>query len=246
MKILSISAAVLSLALAAPAFAQSSTTGDTDANPSPAASPNMDTTTGRTGETGMAANGDLKSLLTTLVKDNQDEIAMGKVALTNAKSKLVKDFAKKLIADHSAAAKKVEPIAKAHGVDVAANEGSATEEKTEAATGEAAEQHMPGMSDEGSDKMSKLQALKGAEFDREFASMMIDDHQQALSLLDQVKTAAAGDKQIEKMVDQLKPTMKMHLESSKKLAKVVGSPRHETRGTDTDKDNDTDTNAQPK
>lgn len=205
MKILSLSVALLSLAVAAPAFADS-TTGDTDAA-SPAASP--------VDPTGMAPASDLKALLTKLVKANQGEIDMGKLAATNAKSKLVKDFAKKLVADHTAAAKKVEPIATAKGVDTT-------------------------MSAEVSDDMSKMQALKGSEFDREFASMMIDGHQQALSLLDQIKTAAAGDTQVDKMVDQLKPTFKMHLASAKALAKTVGSPRHETRGTDSDKDKDND------
>ena len=217
MKSLIASAALLSLTLAVPALAQSSSGGTgTGSGTSSEATTATNPTTSQTGATGVTgAVSDLKPMLTQLVQDNQNEISMGKLALDNAKSSAVKSFAKKLIADHTAAAEKVRPVAQAQGIDVSSVES------------------MPSTSNPASDEIAQLKALKGSEFDRQFASTMVDDHEKAISLLDRIKTAGAGDPQVTKLVDQLKPTLQKHLTAAKALQKSVGSPRHDTRGTDT-------------
>jgi putative membrane protein len=83
-------------------------------------------------------------VLNKLHHSNQMEIAAGKLAQEKGQSKDVKSFGKILVTDHSAADKKVMALAKDEKIDLPADVP------------------MP------PDKMDKMKAASGAEFDRMF------------------------------------------------------------------------------
>ncbi len=100
-----------------------------------------------------SAADDTAAVLGQLHHSNQMEIEMGKLAQDKGQSKDVKSFGRTLVTDHTAADKKVVALAKQEKIDLTAA--------------------MPPMKN---DQMAPLKAAVGAEFDRAFASAMLEDH----------------------------------------------------------------------
>jgi len=99
-----------------------------------------------------------------LHESNQKEIAMGKMAEKNGKSKEVTSFGKMLVKDHTAADKKVLALAK--------------QEKLTLPTPAAAKEDMP----------------MGAEFDAAFAKSMVDDHKKDIDEVTKARDATNDEK----------------------------------------------------
>jgi putative membrane protein len=135
-----------------------------------------------------AADPDTGEVLGKLHQANQKEIEMGKVAEKNGQSKDVKAFGRMLIKDHTAADKKVTALAK--------------KEKVE----------LPAATKEDHSDMAK-----GADFDKKFATAMLDDHKKdvadAKSARDNTK-----DEQLKKLLDDIVPTLEKHQETAQKIA----------------------------
>src|SRR5689334_10021730 len=93
-----------------------------------------------------------EQVLMKLHHSNQMEIAAGKLAQEKGQSKDVKSFGKTLVSDHTAADKKVMALAK--------------EEKI----------NLPESPPMPEDKMDKMKSVSAAEFDKMFASDMLEDH----------------------------------------------------------------------
>ena len=99
-----------------------------------------------------------------LHESNQKEIAMGKMAQKNGKSKEVTSFGKTLVKDHTAADKKVLTLAK--------------QEKVELPTPSPAKEDMP----------------MGAEFDSTFAKSMVDDHKKDIDEVTKARDNTTDEK----------------------------------------------------
>lgn len=138
-------------------------------------------------------SGDTAAVLGKLHHANQMEIDMGKLAQEKGESKDVKAFGKALVKDHTAADKKVTALAKEQNVDLSANTPS-----------------MP------MGKMDKLKGMSGAEFDREFAQAMLDDHQKDV---DDAKAAQekTTDPKLKKLLAATIPVLEKHRETARKL-----------------------------
>jgi putative membrane protein len=89
------------------------------------------------------------------------EVQLGKLAEKHASDDAVKDFAHRMVKDHTAANDKL--MAAAKNVKVAA--AAAPDKEAQAAA-------------------DKLAGLKGADFDKAYMRQMADDHQKAVSLFE--------------------------------------------------------------
>lgn len=132
------------------------------------------------------------AFLTDALKGDNTEVAIGKLAAVQAMSQKSKDFGAMLAEDHAAHKDKVVTLLTGAG-------GMSTEE----------------LADEGKANLEKLSALKGAEFDKAFKVVMIDDHQKDIAKYE--KQAAGGDAATMSLAKDTLPTLKKHLEAAKAL-----------------------------
>lgn len=138
-----------------------------------------------------------EAVLTKLHMSNQMEIAAGKLAEEKGQSKDVKSFGKTLVTDHTAADKKVMALAK--------------EEKVT----------LPSSTPMPDEKMDKMKAASGAEFDRMFASDMLEDHKKDIA---EVKSARdqTQDQKLKGLLSALLPTLEKHKDTAQKLVDKLG------------------------
>ena len=142
---------------------------------------------------------DTAAVLGKLHHSNQMEIEMGKLAQEKGQSKDVKSFGKTLVTDHTAADKKVAALAKQEKIDLTAA--------------------MPPMKP---DKMAPLKTAVGAEFDKAFASAMLEDHTKDV---DEAKAArdATTDVKLKSLLDATIPVLEKHRETAQKLVAMLAS-----------------------
>jgi putative membrane protein len=131
---------------------------------------------------------------------NQQEIEMGKMALEKAQSPRVKAYAKKLLSDHTAADKQLLSYADKKKLDRSTLELASTPMETA----------------KTDDPHAKLNTSSGAEFDRDFVTVMVDAHDKAI---DMVKTAkdTVSDKQLAKMLSAMLPKLERHKKMAQDL-----------------------------
>lgn len=132
------------------------------------------------------------AFLADAIKGDNAEVANGKLAQAQGMSQKVKDFGAMLVTDHGAHKDKVAALLTGAG-------GTATDEP----------------SDEGKAAMAKLQALKGADFDKAFKAAMIDDHTKDIAKY--TKQSMSSDAATAQLAKDTLPTLKKHLEAAKAL-----------------------------
>jgi putative membrane protein len=145
--------------------------GSTGTSATPGATCTSDTAAGSTGSTAQAGqkmDKDLKEKIQKIHASNKAEIHMAQIGAERAQSPEVKQFAETLQRDHQQLDEKLTAAAQSAGVEL---EGKDYEKKHERA-----------MKD-----MGKLEKKSGQEFDREFMSHMVKDHEKDLK---DVKSAA--------------------------------------------------------
>jgi len=143
-----------------------------------------------------AATAQTAEVLGKLHHSNQMEIACGKLAQEKGQAKDVKAFGKTLVTDHSAADKKVMALAKEEKIDLPAD------------------MPMP-------DKMDKLKAASGADFDKVFATDMLEDHKKDVA---EAKAArdATTDAKLKALLTSTIPVLEKHREIAQKLVDKLG------------------------
>jgi len=146
--------------------------------------------------------------LAKLHHDDQMEIEMGNLAKKNGQSKQVKNFGAMLIKDHSLADKQITQLAKTKNLDLTMPEPKDDAERAE---------HQAKM-----DSMKRLETLKGDEFDREFAKMMVEDHQKAVTMVE-ATLKQTQDAKIQSTLSKLLPVLKEHLRVAEQINKRIQS-----------------------
>jgi len=141
---------------------------------------------------GGAASAAGKDFLNDAIQGDAAEIKMGQLAEKNGGSAEVKEFGRTLVTDHTKAADQVKATAKEVGATV--KEEPNSEQKAD---------------------YDKLAKLKGADFDKEFASHMVDDHQKDIAKFQ--KEADAKDGPVSTLAQQQLPTLKKHLQMAQEL-----------------------------
>jgi|MudIll2142460700_1097286.scaffolds.fasta_scaffold69588_2 putative membrane protein len=133
---------------------------------------------------------------------NVMQIDLGKQAKVKGTA-AVKSLGETLIKDHSTADKELAAMAKKKGIAKI----PAAEPATEADKAEI-KQH--------SESIAALKKLKGADFDREYLRMVVEDHEKELAKSD-VFIASAQDTDLKTMLETNKTVLQRHHDAAKEL-----------------------------
>jgi putative membrane protein len=125
------------------------------------------------------------------------EVELGKVAAEKGSHQRVKDFGKRMQADHSKANEQLKKIAAKKGVDLPTQP-----------------------SGEHKSTMDNLVKLSGAEFDREYMDAMVDDHKEDIEKF-QTQADKGKDPDVKKFASDSLPVLKKHLELAQSTQKQV-------------------------
>lgn len=137
---------------------------------------------------------------------NKMEIDLGKLAQKNG-SAAVKNYAEALEKDHTTANKDLMAFAKqrklaAIPADKPQTEADKQEHKTMMAS------------------VARIKQIKGPEFDREFLTMMVQDHDKELAKID-VAIGNATDPDLQALLKAVKPVLQRHSDQARDLQKTV-------------------------
>ena len=130
--------------------------------------------------------------VTEAMQGDNAEVAIGQLARTQGASQKVKDFGKLLVDDHGGHKQELKALAETAGVPVT-DEPSA----------------------EGKANLDKLKTLSGAEFDKQFKSMMIAGHTKDIAKYE--RQAASNDAQTATLAQKTLPTLRKHLDAANAL-----------------------------
>ncbi|MDE2363157.1 MAG: DUF4142 domain-containing protein [Hyphomicrobiales bacterium] len=129
------------------------------------------------------------------IQGDNAEIAMGKLAQARGGSKGVRDYAKMLVRDHEKNLGEARKLARAMKVKAPS-----------------------GVPDGARQEQAKLTKLQGADFDKEFAAAMVDDHQKDIAAFQQ-EANEATDPKVKDFATKSLPTLQKHLGAAQKLQK---------------------------
>jgi putative membrane protein len=121
------------------------------------------------------------------------EVALGKLAQEKGSSDAVKEFGKRMVADHSKAAEELKQLAAMAKIEVS----SETPKKAKKAQ----------------DKLSKL---SGADFDRAYAKMMVSDHREDVKAFEKEARDGAVPA-VKNFAAKALPTLQEHLKLAEEL-----------------------------
>jgi len=125
------------------------------------------------------------------------EVEMGKLALQNASSPKVKEYAQMMIDEHTKANNELMEAARTKNITLPA-----------------------GLSDKCQKKFGELSKKKGKDFDKEYMSAMVDDHEEVLNVLN--KQAENGnDADLKAWAQSKVGGIKQHLETAKTTKDMI-------------------------
>ena len=139
-----------------------------------------------------------------VVTANQVDIDAGKLAESRSDNKEVKEFAKRMVTDHSGVNKQATELVTKLKVKPEENDTS----KALKAGGEA--------------NLKKLQGLKGAEFDKAYADNEVTYHQAVLDAVDKTLIPSASNAELKALLTKVRPAFVAHLEHAKQLQASLG------------------------
>ncbi|WP_348264053.1 DUF4142 domain-containing protein [Telmatobacter sp. DSM 110680] len=138
-----------------------------------------------------------KAFVSKALEGGEAEVQLGQLAQDKSQSNDVKQFAQKMVNDHSQMADKwLKPVAKQ--LEVPEPKGPSKKDKKE---------------------IAKLQGLSGADFDREYITMMVKDHQQDLKEFKN-EADAAQDQNVKQIAQQGSNIIAKHLQLIEQIAKA--------------------------
>jgi putative membrane protein len=193
-----LAAVALAVALAGTARPQTPSTG---ASPARGSTDTADTRA----QGGKKIDKGLEEKIEKIHAANQAEIHMGQMGAQQAQSPEVKQFAETLQQDHEKADQKLTSAAQQAGFQI---EGKAFQKKQ----------------DDAMKDMKKLQGKKAEDFDKDFVSRMVKEHEKDLK---EVKKAAeearkANQTELASALEAMTSGMQRHLDEAKRLEDAVG------------------------
>jgi putative membrane protein len=130
------------------------------------------TTIGTSGSADRTVNAGDKHFIDDMIADGTAEIELAKMAEERAASPDVKRFAQMMMTDHTKAGAQLKQIASTYNVQPDPNEDAGKHK----------------------DLIDKLSKLRGRDFDREYMSAMVNDHQDAVDALEHRVDIVTSDK----------------------------------------------------
>jgi putative membrane protein len=122
------------------------------------------------------------------------EIELGQIALKNTQDQGVRTYAERLVKDHSAADKKLKAIAAKENLQLPQS-----------------------LDQEHESLKTKLQSLKGEDFDRAYVSAMAKGHDKAIALFESASQQAQMPGELKQFAASTLPTLEQHKEMAHSL-----------------------------
>jgi putative membrane protein len=133
------------------------------------------------------------------------EIDMARLALHRSSNKDVKAFANMIESDHTSALKALADLMKNKNVPQPTTLPADVQQT-----------------------IMRMNALTGAEFDREFINTMVGDHQRIVGMFGDMQTTAQNP-DVKDYVEDLLPVLEMHLDKAQQLQSKLFSPSPTSR-----------------
>ena len=115
-------------------------------------------------------SGSDREFVTEMLRDGSAEVQLGNLASERAQSPDVKQFGQMMVKDHTKAGEQLKQIAAQYNI----------------------QPETTALDDDHQDLMERLSKLRGAEFDREYMSAMVDGHEDVLDALESRADRAQG------------------------------------------------------
>lgn len=120
------------------------------------------------------------------------EVKLGNIAKEKTKNAEVKDFAEKMVTDHTKNNESLKKLAESKGVELP-KDLDAKHQKV----------------------VNDLKAKSGTDFDKAYSALMVEDHEKVRDCLD--KKASQGHADLKKWAKDTLPTIKHHLDMAKSM-----------------------------
>ena len=142
---------------------------------------------------------DSNKFATNAAQGGMAEVELGRLATQRAGDVSVREFGARMVADHSRANSELKSIAGQKGIQLPTELNS--EQKSE---------------------MEKLSKMSGAEFDKEYMSAMLKDHETDVKDFD-TQAKEGNDPEIKAFAGKTLPTLQQHLQMAQQAAQKVGA-----------------------
>lgn len=139
-----------------------------------------------------------------VVAANQVDVDAGKLAKSKSRNKKVKEFAQRMITDHTAVNNQAAALVKKLGVKPEESDTSKS------------------LKTGGKESNAKLKGLKGKAFDKAYVDHEVAYHQQVLDAIDQVLIPNAKNAELKGLIEKVRPAIAAHLDHAKMLASSLG------------------------
>ncbi|MDQ6905128.1 MAG: DUF4142 domain-containing protein [Bacteroidota bacterium] len=130
-----------------------------------------------------------KNFVTAAATGGMMEVELGNMAAEKASSQQVKDFGKMMVEDHTKANDNLKSIASQKNIDLPA---SVTEDQRK--------------------EMDKLSKKTGADFDKSYVNMMVEDHKKDIADFKKAE-GDVSDNDIKNFITNTLPTLQKHLDA---------------------------------
>ncbi len=140
-----------------------------------------------------------------VVTANTIDIDAGRLAGDKATNEQVKQFAQRMITDHTAVNEQASALAQRLNVTPADN---ATSQSLKTSADQA---------------MQSLQGKSGAEFDRAYIDHEVTYHQQVLDAIDNTLIPSAQNAELKALLEQTRPAIAAHLEMARQIQTSLSS-----------------------
>lgn len=142
--------------------------------------------------------GDAKTFLREAVEGNLAEVALAQVAERKSQNSEVKQFAQMLRQDHEQANQQLQPIAQAHGVAVTQS-----------------------LNPKHQKKLDQFQNLSGSEFDKQYVTDMLKDHQKEIAKYESA-SQQVKETDVQQYAQTTLPKLRQHLQHATQTAQAIG------------------------
>jgi putative membrane protein len=137
-----------------------------------------------------------KAFMLDCAQSGMTEVKLGELAEKNASDTRIKNFAQRIVADHSKANHNLESIASRKGVKLPAQ-----------------------IDAEHQAVIDKFDKLSGNQFDKPFMEQMVKDHKAVASKLE----SKVSDADVQDWAKETLPTVKEHLQMSEEINNSIGT-----------------------
>ncbi len=138
-----------------------------------------------------------------VITANTGEVEQGEYAKTHATNEKVSEFAKDMIADHSAS--KSETVALATKLNMVPSDSDISKK----------------LASDGAKEMEELKKLSGAAFDKRYVDIQVKAHTAVLDLFDRKLIPNAQVPELKALLEKTRPVIAAHLEHAKRVQSMV-------------------------